>query len=435
MLITVVGLNHKTAPVEIREKLAFVPEQTAQALRRLKDKFDGFEFVLLSTCNRTEIYCAAALSESPVDDKLAEFLSDFHNVSPNDFKDYLYIYEGKNAVRHLLTVASGLDSMVIGETQIANQLKDSYRLACDTNSTSKILNRLFHCAFTAGKKVHTDTSISSGKISVAGVAVQLATQLFKNISRAKVVVIGAGRTGELLVQHLLQQDCKDITIVNRSYERAEEKARFYKIKAGKWGRLDEFLLDADIAIASASTKQYLFTKEQLNKIMNDRKTGKLLIIDIAVPRNFEPAVGEINNVHLHSIDDLSAVVQENIEARRRQIDIGTNIVDKETANFMDWFNARDIGRLIGQMQEKFTKISHDELERFLTGGKRDTDCRDSTEAMVDRVVNKLFHCVVKNINTVAKEHGPGEAVKLADNIVRNAEQIVTEVINARDYPE
>jgi glutamyl-tRNA reductase len=435
MLITVVGLNHKTAPLDIRERLTFDPGQTSRALQELKGKFDGFEFALLSTCNRIELYCAAALSEGPVAERLTEFLADFHKLPLNDFKDFLYAYEGKNAVRHLLTVTSGLDSMVLGETQITNQVKDSYRLACNANSTAKILNRLFHCAFTTGKKVHTGTSISSGKVSVAGVAVELAMQLFEDISRAKVVVIGAGRTGQLLVQHLLQQGCKDITIINRSYERAAEKARSYKVKAQKWQQLEGLLPEADIAIASASTRKYLFEKESFKKIMEKRKRGALLIIDIAVPRNFDSAVNEIDNVHLYSIDDLSAVIRENIKARREQIAIGTDIVNKETANFMDWFNARDIGRLIGQMQKKFTKISRDELERFFTTGKRDADCRDEMEVMVERVVNKLFHCVVKNINTVAKEHGPGEAVKLADNIVRNAEQIVIEAINAKDYPE
>jgi len=435
MIITVVGLNHKTAPVGIRERLAFDSEQLLQGLRELKDKFDGFEFVLLSTCNRTEIYCAAALSEGPIADRLANFFSDFHKIPLNDFKDFLYTYEGKDTVRHLLTVASGLDSMVLGETQITNQVKDSYRLACDVNSTGRILNRLFHYAFTTSKKVHTGTSISSGKVSVAGVAVRLATKLFEDISRAKVVVIGAGRTGRLLVQHLLQQDCKDITIINRSYERAVEKANSFGVKAQKWQQLEQLLLEADIAIASASTRQYLFRKEPFKKIMNRRKHGPLLIIDIAVPRNFEPAINEIENVHLYSIDDLSAVVQENIKARRKQSATGIDIVQKEAANFMDWFNARDIGRLIGQMQERFTQISRDELERFFVGKRRDASYRSAMEAMVKRIVNKMLHCVVKNINTVAKEHGPGEAAKLAGTIVQHAEEIVAETIEKNDNSE
>ncbi len=435
MLITVVGLNHKTAPVDIRERLAFDSEQTRQALRELKDKFGDFEFVLLSTCNRVELYCAASLSEGPVARKLAAFFSEFHRIPLNDFKDFLYTYEGKDAVRHLLTVASGLDSMVIGETQITNQLKDSYRLACNENSTGRILNRLFHCAFTTGKKVHTNTSISSGRVSVAGAAVQLAMQLFEDINRAKVVVIGAGRTGELLVQHLLHQGCKDITIVNRSYERALEKAHSYGVRTGKWQELEGQLLQADIAIASASTQNYLFRKRPFEKIMNERKSSTLLVIDIAVPRNFDPAVNEIDNIHLYSIDDLSAVVQENIKAREKQSAIGIDIVQNEVANFMDWFNARDIGRLIGQMREKFAQIAQNELERFFIGKRRDAPYRNATEAMVKRVVNRLLHRAVKNINTVAKEYGPGEAEKLVNGIVQQAEEMVSETALNKDNTE
>ncbi len=435
MIITIVGLNHKTAPVGIRERLAFDSKQTSQALQQLKDKFDGFEFVLLSTCNRIELYCASALSRGPVAGELAGFFSDFHKIPLNNFKDFLYTYEGKDAVRHLLTVSCGLDSMVLGETQITNQVKDSYRLACSVNSTARILNRLFHRAFTTSKKVHSGTSISSGKVSVAGVAVQLATQLFEDISLAKVIVIGAGRTGQLLVQHLLQQGCKDITIVNRSFKRALENADSFAVKAEKWQQLEQQLFDSNIVIASASTREYLFSKELVKKIINKRKSDPLLIIDIAVPRNFDPAVNEIKNVHLYSIDDLSALVQENIKARREQIAIGADIVQKEVANFIDWFDARDIGRLIGRMRKQFTQISRDELERFFVGNRRDASYRDATEAMVNRLVKKMLHCVVKNVNTIAKEHGPGEAAKLAGGIVQHAEEIAAETTGKKDNTE
>lgn len=434
-MITVVGLNHKTAPVGIRERLAFDSEQTAQALRELKDKFDGFEFVLLSTCNRVELYCAAALSEGPISERMAEFFSDFHKIPLNDFKDFLYVYEGEDSVRHLLAVASSLDSMVLGETQIINQVKDSYRRACDAKSTGKILNRLFHCAFATGKKVHTNTSISSGRVSVAGVAVQLAMRHFEDIRRAKVVVIGAGQTGELLVQHLLQQGCKDITIVNRSYERALEKAHSYGVRTGKWEELEGRLLEADIAIASAAAQDYLFRKELFKKIMDERKGGALLVIDIAVPRNFDPAVNEVENVYLYGIDDLSAVAQENIKARRKESAIGTDIVHKEVANFMDWLNAGDIGRLIGRMRERFTQITQDELERFFVGKRCDASYRSAVEAMVKRVVNRLLHCVVKDVNIVAKEHGPGEAAKLVDGIVKRAREMVAEAVDEQSSLE
>ena len=206
------------------------------------------------------MYCAAEDVGGPGGEDLAEFLSDFHNVALSQFQDFLYVYSDEDAVRHLLTVVSSLDSMVVGEGQIIGQIKESYRLACTAKSTGKVLNRLFHCAFAAAKKVHTVTSISSGRVSVAGVAVELAMQLFEDVSSAKVVVIGAGQMGELLVQHLLHSGCKNIVIVNRSYQRALEKARCYGVEARKGEELEKQLIEANIAIASASTQNYLFSK-------------------------------------------------------------------------------------------------------------------------------------------------------------------------------
>ena len=229
--ITVVGLNHKNAPVDIREKLAFNATETIRALGQLKGRFHGAEFVLLSTCLRVELYSASKRTEGIEAETIADFFSEFHNVALWDFQDFLYVYNDEEAVRHLLMVASSLDSMVVGEGQIIGQVKESYRLACAAKSTGKVLNRLFHCAFATSKKVHTNTSISSGRVSIAGIAVELTKQLFADIAAAKVVVLGAGEMGELLVQHLLHAKCKDITIVNRSYERGLDVAKRYAIEA------------------------------------------------------------------------------------------------------------------------------------------------------------------------------------------------------------
>ncbi len=203
MKIFVIGLNHKSAPIDIREKLAFDSSEVLRALRLLKGRYGSAEFVLLSTCNRVELYCADGDQDALEVEQLEGFLSDFHGVAIEDFREHLYVHENEDAVRHLLTVASSLDSMVVGEGQILGQVKEGFRLACTAKSAGKILNRLFHGAFTTSKKIHTKTSISSGRVSIAGVAVELAMQLFADVSAAKVVVIGAGEMGELLVQHLL----------------------------------------------------------------------------------------------------------------------------------------------------------------------------------------------------------------------------------------
>jgi len=316
--------------------------------------------------------------------------------------------------------------MVVGEAQIIGQVKESYRLACSAKSTGKVLNHLFHCAFATAKKVHTTTSISSGRTSVAGVAVELAMQLFADVSSAKVVVIGAGEMAELLVRHLLQVGCKDIVIVNRSYERGQNMAKRHGVVARKWEELAEQLILADTAIASAAVKDYLFKKDSLKRIMDSRRKGTLLIVDIAVPRNFEPSVNEIENVYLYSIDDLSEVVEQNRKAREQDIAKGAQIVSENVADFMDWFGARDIGPLIGQMKDEFAHISQNELERFFVGARQEASCREVMEVMVNRIVNKLLHCVIKNVNTVAKEKGEDEAARLVGEIVRRAKEISSE---------
>ena len=425
MKILVVGLNHKTAPVDVRERLAFNSEQTQKALEMLKGRFSDAEFALISTCNRVELYGVISYSEMVNKGVVAEFLSEFHGVPLEEFQDHLYTYEDADAVRHLLTVTSSLDSMVVGEDQIVGQVKESYRLACSM-ATGKILNRLFHSAFFTSKKVSTTTGISSGRVSVAGVAVELVLQLFAKPSSAKVVVVGAGEMGELLVQHLLQIGCKDITIINRSYDKGLEKAKRYGVAGRRWEELDEQLLSADIVIATASVQDYLFKKDSFKKIIKKRHKDALLVIDIAVPRNFEPSVNEIEDVYLYSIDELSEVAEQNRKAREEDITKGMQIVCEQTDIFMDWYRARDIGPLIGKMKARFAEITQSELEKFFVGCREDASCRDVATTMVKRIVNKLLHCVIKNVDVVAKKHGAAEAVKLVDHIVQQAKEISLE---------
>ncbi|MHC4278618.1 MAG: glutamyl-tRNA reductase [Planctomycetota bacterium] len=432
MKIIVVGLNHKSAPVNVRERLAFDSIETLKALRQLKSKFPESEFVLLSTCNRVELYSANRSIGGIDSEAIIKFISEFKNFEIDRFKEFLYVYEDAEAVSHLLTVTSSLDSMVVGESQIIGQVKEGYTLACSAKSTGKVLNRLFHSSFSTGKKVHTTTSISSGRVSVAGVAVDLAKQLFADISASKVVVIGAGEMGELLVQHLLHIGCKNVVIVNRSYERGLKLANHYDIEAQKWDELEDLLTDASIVIASATVQDYLFKKDSFKKIINKRREGTLLIIDIAVPRNFEPSVNEIEDVYLYSIDDLSEVVEQNCKAREKDIARGMHIVYKAVTDFMEWLSTEDIGPLIGKMREKFGQISQEELQRFFVGTRQEASCRDVMEPMVKRIVNRLLHCVIKNVNIVAQKHGTSEAAKIVDSIVRQADEILSESDNKKN---
>ena len=429
MSILVLGLNHRSAAVEIRERLAFDAEQTASALGQLKRREPEGEFALLSTCNRVELYYAGEERAEGIAGRLIAFLADFHGLDPEQFRSCLYVHEDEDAVRHLLLVCAGLDSMVLGEAQVLGQVKESYRQACAAGATGKVLNRLFHCAFFTAKEVHTTTAISNGRVSVAGVAVELAMQLFADLCKARVVVIGAGETGELLVRHLLKAGCSDITVVNRTYERGAELAARCWVTVGRWEELPERIAGANIVIASAATPTYLYTKESFAPVVARRKGGSLLLIDVGVPRNFDPAINSLAEVYLYSMDELKEVAEQNLKARREDLSSGLEIVYARAAEFVDWLGAKDIGPLIGRMKAEFRKIGRNELERFFVGRRRQADCRVPMEAMVNRVVDKLVHCVIHNVNAVAKDTSPAEAAKLIDTIVQQAHEISCE---ARD---
>lgn len=427
MEIAVVGINHKTALVDIRERLAFDAESTVLALKLLKDRFTEGEFVLLSTCNRVEIYCALKKNDDLSPDELGRFLGDFHNVDFAEYQDSLYTYHGEEAVRHLLRVASSLDSMVVGEPQISAQVKESYRLACTAGCTGKILNKLFHCAFKTSKNIYTVTPITNRRVSVAGVAVELARQLFEDTKAAKIVVLGAGNMGELLVEHFLHIKCNDITIINRTVDKGKKIAERYRISTDRWENLNEHLSEADIVVAAAATTQdYLFEHSSFAKVMDKRRGSALLVIDIAVPRNFEPSINDIENVHLYSIDDLAQVVLDNIKMRQADAVKAVDIVCHNVNEFMEWFSIRDIGPIIGKIKESFRRIHQIETERFLAGLEEHIDCKEDMERMSGRIVNKLLHCIIQNVSTTAREKGADTAAKLAGSIIARAEKIVAE---------
>ena len=432
MSIVVLGLNHKSAPLEIRERLAFDAQEVPTALEQLHAMDPQGEFVLLSTCNRVELYYAGEQKADEIAGRLIEFHGRFHQIEPEVFQSALYLHENEDAVRHLLLVSAGLDSMVLGEAQILGQVKESYKIACAAKTSGKILNRLFHHAFSVAKSVHTRTSISNGRVSVAGVAVELAQQLFDDMAGARVVVIGAGSTGELVVQHLLKAGCTDVTVVNRSYERGEDLAQKHGIAVGRWDQLDQQIARANIVISSAATQDYLYTRRSFEQAVGKRRAGALLIIDVGVPRNFDPSINGIEEVYLYSMEELKEVAEQNLKAREEDVTSGLEIIYTNAAEFMDWFHAKDIGPLIGHMKAEFRQISRNELERFVGGRRCDVSCRLVMEDMVNRVVNKLLHCVISNVSTVAKEAGPAEAAKLVGTILQQARQIACEPENHED---
>ena len=322
MQILLVGLNHKTAPVEIREQLAFDSETARKALLALKEKYPVGEFVLLSTCNRVELYSAFERNSGPNVTDIVRVLAEVRGFDFESIRGHLVAMRNHHAVRHLLTVTASLDSMVLGENQISTQVREGFGLACEIKSSGKVLNHLFHAAFTTSKNVFTKTSISNRRTSVAGVAVELAKQLFDDITTAKIVVLGAGEMGELLVEHFVHIKCSDITVVNRTAHKGCSLAARHGIKSDAWENLDEQLLEANIVVGAASANEgYLFDKKAFSKLMNKRRGKTLLAVDITVPRSFDPAINKIENAYLYCIDDLQHVVEKNETIQNRRLKI------------------------------------------------------------------------------------------------------------------
>ncbi len=423
MKILVIGLNHKTAPVGVRERLACNPEQTGKFLRQLKEKFSQAEFALLSTCNRVELYSAFAEECGVLRGDLETYLAEWSGVSREEFQGYLYVHEDAEAARHLLEVSCSLDSMVVGEPQILGQVKDCYRLATAAQSTGKILNRLFHCAFATSKEVYATTSIAQRRVSVAGVAVELTRQLFADMGGTKVVVIGAGEMGELLIKHLLEAGCRNIMLMNRTRERGEKVAQQYGIQADGWENLANQVKQADMIIAAAVAEEYLFSRAALAKMIEHRRRT-LLIIDIAVPRNFDPAIHKLPDVYLYSVDDLANVAQENLAARQEDREAAGAIVEDNVISFMDWFGVSDIGPLVGRMRESFRQIGAVELAGFLAGEPKAADpaSRRQLEIMVNRTINKVVHRLVNSLYFIAKKRGPEEAIHFINTILEQKDR-------------
>ena len=427
MQIILIGINHKTAPVEVRERLACDAGQVAEVLGQLHKTYPDSEFVLLSTCNRVECYAVMDKEAGPKATELAHWLADFRGVEFGYLEKHLYTKTDEDAVRHLFTVASSLDSMVVGESQIISQVKEGYKMACQCKTTGKVLNRLFHDAFRTSKDIVTKTSISSRRVSVAGVAVDLAKQLFTDIQSAKVVVIGAGQMGELLVEHFLHEKCQDITVVNRSEPRGCQLAEEKGVSSVSWKGLDQKLLEANIVVGAASaTEGYLFSKDQIKSLMSARRNRILLVIDITVPRSFDPAAAKIESFYLYSIDDLAHVANDNIKLREGDLEQAVEIIFDSVSAFMDWFTTRDVGPVFGQIRSAFEQIREIEMEKFFVGPRQEACCREVMEASMGRVVNKLCHCVIRNLDILSREHSAEEAEQLAQSILENAKQIISE---------
>ncbi len=342
MKLFVVGINHKTAPVEIRERLSFAKRDIANANRRLKERVRLEEGLILSTCNRVEIYAVANSREKDHVNEIKCFLSEYHGIDPLELENRLYMFKGEETVRHLFKVASGLDSMVIGEMEILGQVKDAYQDAVESKTSGKVLNRLLQKAFSTAKKIRTDTFISRGAVSVSSVAVRLAEKILGDLADKKVFIIGAGNVAEQLMVYLKKDGIQSISVANRTFEKAHALADNFGAVAVRFEDLWERLIDTDIVITSTGAPHSIIHKQDIADLMPKRKQKPLFIIDLAVPRDVDVEAGRIDNVYLYDIDDLKKIVDKNLALRHSELDNCQRIIPESSRRFTDWLISEKI---------------------------------------------------------------------------------------------
>lgn len=391
MFIIVTGLSHKTAPVEVREKLSFPAEKQKEALGLLLKSPVLSEGVILSTCNRTEIY-AAAMDLEAGRREVVSFLCQTCDVKPSGLEKYLYFLDSENAIRHLFRVASSLDSMVIGEAQILGQVKEAYHYAYESGSTSIIFNKLFNHAIMVGKKVRTETEIGESAVSISYAAVELAKTVFEDLAGRTVMILGAGKMSELTAKHLQANGITSILVANRTHERAVEFAAKFNGKPVRFDEFTDYMPFADIVICSTGAPNYILGQEAISEVMRRRKNKPIFIIDISVPRNIDPAVGDAYSVYLYDIDDLQSVVDANLSERAREAEKAEFVVEREIQEFMTWLGGREVVPTIAALREKAEQIRLEEVEQIMNKLQHlDERERNLINALSSTIVNKLLH--------------------------------------------
>ncbi|BCX80556.1 glutamyl-tRNA reductase [Methylomarinovum caldicuralii] len=388
MTLLALGLNHTTAPVAVRERLAFPGDRATEVLRTLLRLPGVQEAALLSTCNRTEVYCR---TEHPDPKLLVNWLAETQQIEPEDFEPYLYVHTDAATIRHLFRVACGLDSMVLGEPQILGQIKDAYQAARQAGALGKILSRLFQHTFSAAKKVRTDTAIGASPISVAFAAVRLAQQIFDGLGEQTALLIGAGETIELTARHLHQQGIGRIIVANRTFDKAHALAAQFGGYAIALRELPAHLHEGDIVVSSTASQLPILGKGAIERAVKKRRHKPIFMVDLAVPRDIEPEVETLDDVYLYTVDDLQDIVEENRQARREAALEAEEIIDMEVEHFLAWLRAQGAGDTIRALRRQAEDHKQAALERARRALQRGASPEEALELLAHTLTQKLLH--------------------------------------------
>jgi glutamyl-tRNA reductase len=388
--IILIGINHKTAPIELRECIAFNKDESAAALETLHSTPAILEALLYSTCNRVELLLVA-------DDRLRaleaaqHFLFSRNNIPKSRFANSLYVHENDQAVRHLFRVAASLDSMIVGEPQILGQIKEAYRCATDAKTSGVILNRLMHRAFFVAKRIRTETGIGDRAVSISYAAVELGRKIFGSLEGKRVLLIGAGEMAELAVEHLIRHQVGDTFVANRTFENGLALASRFNGQAIRFEEVDEFIKQVDIIISSTGAPGFVLTREQVKPILRARRNRPIFLIDIAVPRDIDPEINRLDNAYVYDIDDLKGVIEENIEDRQKEAVKGERIIDEAVIRFREWLDGLDVIPTIVALRKKLEAMAELEIKRTVQGQGMTVEYTEALQRMMGAYINKILH--------------------------------------------
>ena len=403
-VLRMVGLNHRTAPLLVRENLAFSDQDCATALRRMVELYPHSEAAILSTCNRVELYVAAG-PHGPTLEQMTAFLADFHHLSAPDLQVHTYQHEDRAMVEHLFQVASSLDSMVLGETQILAQVKRAYQRAAEGKTVRTLFHALFQRALAAAKDVHDRTELSSGRTSLATIAVAMVQRVFDQLGDKTVLVIGAGKISRLVLRQLGALNPRKILLANRTHQRALDLGASVAMEIADLAHLDQLLVEADVVLTGTGSTEPVISAEMVRKLLKTRQYRPMFIVDLAVPRDVEAAVGSLTNIYLYNIDDLENLAEENRRRRGDQIAASLQVIHQHAEEFLHWFSARNAGPLVKQLYANCHRISDTELAGLLAAHPEFTpEQRQALTKTLHRVVGKILHQPVSFLTSKAPSH-------------------------------
>jgi len=415
MHLFLLGVSHHSAPIELRERVDFSRRGISEALRSLSETPGTLEVVVLSTCNRSEIY---SMCKSPEQARnvLARFMSSFHDVPESDLAAHLYERTDADAVRHLFRVTAGLDSLVIGEPQICGQVKDAYSIASEHGCASATLHRLFHWSFGVGKRVRNETGLGEGAVSVSYATISLARKIFGSLIHLRALIVGAGEMAELTATHLRAQNVKQISVANRTAAHAESLAAKVQGVAVPWEVMADELASADIVVTATGSSSWMITRAQVSAAVTPRRDKPLFIIDIGVPRDVEPSAGEVEQVFLYNIDDLKTIVSENLARRQSQVDRAEIMISEEVKGFMLWLRSRGAIPTVIALRQRFENIRQSELHRLDSKlGSMSPESKAKVEEITRLLVEKLLSMPTDRLKSATNDE---MIAKDADTLAR-----------------